>query len=589
MIKESSSSLVTDLDRRTFLRGTGVGLAALATSGVLAGCSGGADDPNAPKGIENVEQIQLGEEISGVSYPDGYVGPRARNVQKFGDPAKTFKIVVAQNAQTVGDWNNNKFTKWMEERTGVKVEFQAILTTAPDGNTDLTKLNAMLASGELPDAFLGIPMTLDQVSAYGQQGTFVALDDYLETYAPEYRKMNEDYPDFRPLVSATDGKIYQMTGLNDCYHCRISPGRAFINSKYLEAIGMEMPTTTEEFRAVLKALKDNDPSPDKNMIPLAAAISNGNLIDRYIMNAFLYNPGFDGKWLALNGGKVEFVAGKPEWREGLKFLRVLFDDGTLPRESFTMTDEAFRRAGNQGRIGVARGYYWGSFMDMTFDADAAWRDYVSLPPLKGPAGVQYAGWDHYLVRAPHGLVITEKCDDPATLVRWADAQMELQAVMGGYGGVEGENWEWPPADGKGINDKSALFKLIEFPAPEGTGWDQYSVMYRSSDFRLGQYIDPANPDFERDLYQASVVYEPFAQPKDQQVPPLLFDEATTAQKTDTETSLVSFVKQSMAQFSTGEKDINDDDAWNDYVSQLDAMGLPAYLEIVQSAYDNRPK
>lgn len=577
-----------NVSRRAFMKVSGIGIGAITMPGLLTSCSSEADTPETAKGIENVEQIQLGAETPGVNYPEGYVGPRASEKTPFADGSKTFKIVVQQDAQVVGDWNKNDFSAWLEKRTGMKVEYQAVLVRGADGSIDLTKINAMLASGDLPDAFLGIPFSNDQISLYGQQGVFAPLGDYIETYAPEMRRAMKEYPDWKSLISATDGKIYQFKGINDCFHCRVSPGRAYINQKYLDDVGLTMPTTTEELRTVLKALKDSDPTPGKNIIPFAANINNQ--VDRYIMNAFLYNPGGDqnGGWLRLDNGKVDLVANKPEWREGLKFLRTLFDDGTLPRESFTMPDEAFLKAGNQGRLGFVRAYYWGSFVDITYDEGALWKDYVSIPPLKGPQGVQYAGWDHYGY-AGEGMVITSKATNPELLVQWADYQMELSAIMGGYGGNKGDDWNWAEKGGKGINNKQAVFQLKAFPAPEGKSWSQYSVMYRSNDFRLGQYIDPKKPDFEKALYEASTVYEPFKEPQDFQLPPLIFDESGAAQKADTAVSISNHVKQSLAKFAVGELDINDDNAWNDYTAKFDAMGLPAYLELHQQAYDSRPK
>jgi len=114
-------------------------------------------------------------------------------------------------------------------------------------------------------------------------------------------------------------------------------------------------------------------------------------------------------------------------------------------------------------------------------------------------------------------------------------------------------------------------------------------MARSNDFRLSQFADPKNPNFEKDLYEASRPYEPFAQSKDWQLPPLIFDEAGAASNADIATVLTNHVKQSLASFSIGKLDINDDAAWNDYTSKIDKMGIATYLQTYQAAYDSRPK
>jgi len=162
---------------RRWLLGAGVaGAGALGGLPLLSGCStsggksGGNDGPK-PTGAP----LQIGAEVSdGPTYKSGYVGPHATVKKPFGDGKTTFKIVVPQDTQVVGDWNKNKTTEWFEKLTGVKVQFQEVLITNPNGGTDLTKINAMLSGGDLPDAFMGIPFTPAQISLYGQQGTFVA-------------------------------------------------------------------------------------------------------------------------------------------------------------------------------------------------------------------------------------------------------------------------------------------------------------------------------------------------------------------------------------------------------------------------------
>ncbi len=576
------------ISRRAFVRGAaGAGLGALSLTGALAGCST-ASGPEQPKGIGDVPQVQLGPDTTGVLYKEGYVGPKASKKEPFGDAAKTFRIVVQQNAQVVGDWNKNEMTKWFEQRTGVKVKFESVLVTNTDGTVDMTKINAMLASGDLPDAFLDIPFTDDQISLYGQQGVFTKLDDYIETYAPEMRRVYTEYPDWKNLTAATDGGHYQFRGINDCFHCRVGNARAFINKKYVEKVGGAIPTTTDEMRELLKLFKEKDPSGTGKMIPFTGGVNNQ--LDRFIMNAFLYNPGGDrnGGWLRLQDGKVDFVANKPEWREGLRYLRTLFDDGTMSREAFTFTDDAYLRAGNQGRLGIARAWWWGTFSDISYDEGALWRDYEAVPPLKGPNGVQYTAWEHYNYGAAR-LVITSACSNPEILVQWGDAQMELEAIMNGYGGSPDTNWSWAKKGETSLTGDQAVFKIKEWPAPEGQSWSQYSIMYRSNDFRLGQYSNPENPDFEQGLYEASTKYEPFAQPKDFQLQPLIFDESGAAQKADTAAAIEKHVKQNLAKFAVGELDINDDAAWNGYTSAFDAMGMKQYLELYQKAYESRPK
>jgi putative aldouronate transport system substrate-binding protein len=565
----------------------GLGIAAIPG---LSACTSGTPGESGSSG--SVPTVELGSEVTsgGPTFPEGYLGPRITERKPFGDGSKTFRVVVPQDSTIVGDWNANKMTAWFEKFTGVKVQFDAVLMTAPDGTTDMTKINAMLAGGDLPDAFLGIPFTTAQLSLYGQQGLFVSMDDFLPL-APTLRQAMTDYPDLKKVVAATDGKLYTFPGVNDCFHCRSSPGRAWISQSYLDKVGMPVPGTTDELRQVLQAFKEKNPSGKSGFLPLAAGV--GNPLDSWFMGAFGYNPVPSGTrdkgWMRLAGDKVEFVANTDQWRNVLIYLNQLGKDGTLTQSAFSMTSQELTQSGNNGKIGFARAYWWGSFYNpITLDANAPWRDYVAIPPVKGPDGTQIAGWDYYGFAA-NGLQITKNCTDPQTLVKWADYQMDLLAIMWGYAGVQDSNWAWSKSGEKGINDKQALYANKVWPAPAGQSWNQYSAMYRSNDFRLGERVNPKEPTFEAGLYQAGKSYEPFAQPKEQQLPPVIIDDADAAQAAETASAVYDHVNQSMAQFALGKLDPSNSGDWQKYVDTYNAMNLQNYLDIYQRAYDKAPK
>ncbi len=505
----------------------------------------------------------------------------------FGNPEKTFRIVVPQAAEVVGDWNTNTFSKWLEQRTGVRIEYQAVNILGTDGTPDLTKINAMISSGDVPDAFL-IPFTPAQVSLYGQQGLFIALDDYIETYAPGMRQARLDYPDLINQQKSLDGKVHAFTGLSDTYHLHAYHTRTWINRQYLDSVGASVPESIDELREVLRLFKEQDPSGTGGMIPLAAN-SAASGIDRFFMGSFLYNPGGDsaGGWVRLHDGQVEFVADKPEWREALRYLRRLNDDGTLDSSLFTMSAEQLLEAGNQGRLGVVRAPHQGWFATVDDQPDSPWRDYVAVPTLKGPDGTQYASWD-YNFTSSNPLVITNECSDPGTLVRWADTMLELTTLMTGYAGTQGENWDWAAEGEPGLNGEQAVWKSVAYPPPLGQGWSTNIMYYFSEDLRLAQYSDPAAPDLEKVLFEATKEYEPLAQPKDWQLPKLIFDDSTASTQAQMAVAVHGHVTQSMAKFATGALDIDSDTAWDDYVNQFNAIGLETYLDLYQKTYDSRP-
>jgi putative aldouronate transport system substrate-binding protein len=518
-------------------------------------------------------------------YPEGYVGPVASHKQPISPEKVTLRVVITQSAD-VGDWADNAFTKWYEERTNVHIEWLVV----PDDDA-LTKVNAMIAAGDIPDIFMNIDFTPAQLQLYGSQGLFLPLNDLIEKDGVEVKRLLADYPQAKDILSAADGKIYSMPNLNDCYHCKDSH-KLWIYKPWLDKLGRKMPTTTDEFEQVLKAFKEKDPNGNgkADEIPLMSATDtwSGGL-DEFFMGSFLYSPG--EPWLVVNDGKVEAAFNKPEWREGLRYLNRLYKEGLLAKESLTQTGEQLMATANREGdpiIGAVPGGYWGVFITIDQEKGGRWKDYVTVPPLKGPGGARIAPWDYYGAVGTGLYVITTASKHPEIAFKWADGMYELEAILRSYAGVLGEDWRWAEKGELGINGKQGVWKqLVTWGADalRGRWWAQHGVQYRSSDFRLSEVTDPKKPTFEKPLYEETKNnYSPYQQDISLQLPPLYLTEDQSAQSAELATTINNYVKEMMAKFIIGEVDINDDAQWNTYTSTLDQMGIATYLKIYQDAY-----
>ncbi|WP_329476052.1 extracellular solute-binding protein [Kribbella sp. NBC_01484] len=516
-----------------------------------------------------------------MQYPEGYVGPVARELKPITSEKVTFKIVVPQDV-TIGDWKTNAFTKWLEQKTNIHIEWNQV------GGTDddiMTKVNAMIAAGDIPDAFMGVHFTRSQLYLYGQQGLFTDVGQYIDGYALNLQQAMKDYPDTRKLVQAPDKKIYSFPNINDCYHCRASNSRTFLNTDWIKQVGLDVPKTTDEFREVLRAFKKADLGGNGRTIPFAGY--KDAPLDTFFMNSFLYNPG--DPWLVVNDGKVDVTFDKDEWREGLKYIHGLYAEGLINKDVFTADQDQMDRYGKApGKpiIGGARSYYWGGFLDIDQkDPNARWRKYLAIPPLEGPNKVRYAAWNYLGVGVEVAkLVITKKCAKPELLVQWADAQMELEAVLRGYGGPK---FEWAKKGDLGINGKQAVYGFsATWNTEKNISWSQDNTMYRSQDFRLAERVNPADLTFEKPLYQQTVDnYFPYKQPQEMQFPPVTLDQDQAAQESELKTNLETEVNQSLARFVTGQLDPNDDGAWNDFKDRVGKIGVKPYLDLQQAAYE----
>jgi putative aldouronate transport system substrate-binding protein len=590
------------ISRRTFASSAlALGASAGAISSALASDGCGPCEAVRADAVANARQ---GGATGGPILPEGWVGPMPSAKEPLSAEKVTLRIVVPKS-DAVDSWATNSFTQWYEERTNVHIEFQEIAGVLEDERRAVA--NAMIAGGELPDVFMSMAFTPAQMLLYGTQGIFQPLNDLIEQHGVEVKRMFTDYPVAKDTITATDGNIYSMPYLNDCFHCKGSC-KLWINKAWLDALGLAVPQTTEEFVAVLKAFKEQDPNGNGSAdeIPLTSAtdswvgvvssfggLTNGSF-DNYFMGSYLYNPG--EPWLVLSDGRVDVTFNKPGWREGLKFLNRLYAEGLLSGDAFTQKQEQLLRQGDTADaviLGAVPAGYWGIFLTIDQTTEGArWEQYVTVPPLAGPDGTRIAPWNHYGAVVPNGqFVVTSACQNPELAVKWADGLYELEAQCRAYAGILGEDWRWAEEGELGINGKQGVWKQLvtwDSDAMRGHWWDQFAVNYRSSDFRLGEVVDPQHPTFESPLYQETVNnYAPYQQDVSIQLPPMYLTEEQAGLVGEMATTINNFVKQSLAQFTTGELDPNDDGAWESYVGTFEQMGLETYLQAYQDAYDSK--
>lgn len=90
-------------------------------------------------------------------------------------------------------------------------------------------------------------------------------------------------------ITAPDGNIYALPQINECYHCD-NALKLWINKAWLDKLGLQLPTTTEEFYQVMKAFKEQDPNGNgkNDELPLTGSdeMWAGN-VSAFLMNAFI--------------------------------------------------------------------------------------------------------------------------------------------------------------------------------------------------------------------------------------------------------------------------------------------------------------
>ena len=501
--------------------------------------------------------------------------------------------ICAPDTTYVCDLNENTLTPWIQEKTNVKINFEEI----PDTEWD-TKVNLLIASDELPDAFIYGGFSAAELADYGSQGVFLALNDIIEEHGHYVKQVFDQQEALPGAYTALDGNIYTLPDINECYHCFYSM-RAWINQQWLTNLGLEYPNTVDEFVNVLRAFKEQDANGNgdpNDEIPFSGnATSWNSTIYPFLLNSFLH---YDTSNLSVKeDGTVIFTPLQPEFKEGLQWIASLIDEGLIEKEALTQTEEQLKTKGSNLDIALLGGFTsatWWSGVGSDNGEGSRCREYSGLSPLEGPNGVRISPWAGTGFNMGNS-VITTACEDPVPLFKMLDYMLSDEATLRSQIGELGVDYNEPDEGAPGINGKPALYAKIPTSNTTGgtTGDEADTAMpnvfpsNRTSDFRLGEQADYSDPETqwqqEPRLYNESATY--FAPYADEH---MMYPGAVNLTAEESEkinfmkTQINDYVKENIVLFLAGEKSFDTD--WDSFIAEFDNLNLNEYMELRQMAY-----
>ena len=501
--------------------------------------------------------------------------------------------ICAPDTTYVCDLNENTLTPWIQEKTNIKINFEEI----PDTEWD-TKVNLLIASDELPDAFIYGSFSAAELADYGSQGVFLALNDIIEEHGYYVKQVFDQQEALPGAYTALDGNIYTLPDINECYHCFYSM-RAWINQQWLTNLGLEYPNTVDEFVNVLRAFKEQDANGNgdpNDEIPFSGnATSWNSTIYPFMLNSFLH---YDTSNLSVKeDGTVIFTPIQPEFKEGLQWIASLIDEGLIEKEALTQTEEQLKTKGSNLDIALLGGFtsaVWWSGVGSDNGEGSRCREYSGLSPLEGPNGVRISPWAGTGFNMGNS-VITTACEDPVPLFKMLDYMLSDEATLRSQVGELGVDYNEPDEGAPGINGKPALYAKIPTSTNSGgtTGDESTTAMQnvfpsnRTSDFRLGEQADYSDPETqwqqEPRLYNESATY--FAPYADEH---MMYPGAVNLTAEESEkinfmkTQINDYVKENIVLFLAGEKSFDTD--WDSFIAEFDNLKLDEYMELRQMAY-----
>lgn len=221
---------------------------------------------------------------------------------------------------------------WTVTNEAAKMTNISLKGTASPMETDSTEaFNLMIAGQDIPDIVGG---NRDLINQYGMEGAFMPLNDLIEEYAPDFKKILDENPDIKGAITAADGNIYQIPFV---YESLVSEAW-FVRQDWLDAVGMEAPTTVDELHDVLTAFVNEDPNGNgqKDEVGYFTRLTNTDNVLKGLLSLF----GIQDAWHTDEEGNVGVGLYSEEYKEAIKSVSQWYAEGLIDPEIFTRGSNA---------------------------------------------------------------------------------------------------------------------------------------------------------------------------------------------------------------------------------------------------------
>lgn len=501
-----------------------------------------------------------------------------------------FTIISAISALS-GGYADNSVLNAMQDQAGVKITWDCMSDSLSE------QVNIRIAGSDLPDAFNGVGFNNYDLLTYGEDGTFIDLTPYITPeIMPNLSAILEAHPEIRAAITMSNGAIYGLPageqmgtagiGKAEDYSIFTIPQFSMINKKWLDELGLPVPTTLEELHTALVAFKENDMSAKVYGNAAGSTIPMSTGFDEWCWGQNIFYAGFGfTNWindvcndLVLTAdGTVNFVCDDDNYRAALTYFHDWFAEGLMDKEMFSQDTTQLMAKCSQGYVGVSTWWYIEELMGPYAE------DYVFLPVLTGPDGTSNVTVRTGGAINAGSLSITSACQSPEKLLAFYDLWYTGETVMQlQYGPIDtyftgkDENGVWLSITDAECREKygkraGELKAQLEVAGPKLILSSYYSDVFKMEDRAIERLTD---------LYD---YWMPFV--KDTTVYPV--DCVFTPDELDTiDMYRTDFENAVAEQEALWIKDGGPDDkAWEKYLKTLDRCGMSELLEVYQAAYD----
>lgn len=287
-----------------------------------------------------------------------------------------------------------------------------------NGDAYTQKLNACIASGEIPDLMY---VDMNQYYSLIKSGLIADLtDELLEGDHPGIQKLYELGDNKALDVLKVDGRIY---GIPHVYMNFDGSPLIWIRQDWMDQLGLDAPKTYADLEEIALAFMESDldgnGKDDTYGIPILPLFSaeyggSGNVCDLFL-NVGGAAPGI---WQKQEDGTVVYGSLMDGAKDALTLLNDWYQKGIIPSDFATWTADTLKQIVGEDKAGIVFSPWWGCWdalsANVSLDENATWTAYM----LPGEEGGEIRSAAGSPVKGIY--VVREGFEDPSAFVYAAD-------------------------------------------------------------------------------------------------------------------------------------------------------------------------
>ena len=488
-----------------------------------------------------------------------------------------FSQLDSKASVSIGTMEDNYTMQYYESISGVHIQF-----FHPSSATSIGEaLNVMISSGEYTDLIGSIMNASDGLDTLIENDVILRLNEYIDQYGYYLSQIFEEYPEFYTQVLTYEGNI----GLYPT--SRLDPSTRYFESfvirqDWLDTLGLEKPTTVDEWYTVLKAFATRDPNGNGQNDELPFVGNSNEQMGVYRLGSlFGFNACFYKEYAcSILDGKVTFAANAPQFEDYVTTMAQWYAEGLLDPE-YASTDatswqeKVLSDLGGcfYGKMNGGIGTLLGSYDYENRDPD------FNLEPIGYAVTEDGNSYDFYSqeIFDQGGIAISTACEHVKEAIQWMDYMYSEEGQIMCSFGEEGVTFEY---DDQGVPHYTEMI----------TDAENLSLVQAIAKYTMGGIA----PRMVNDLYywdavmsfdQQRMVYDAVSvSTTERKVPQSL---KYSMEDQDRLTMLMgdiqTYYQETLNAFIMGTKPISELQQFRD---TLNSMGLEEAISIMQASYDS---